>query len=92
MDIIGEVPAEAQENVRVLEEALEAAKKGWITSVAVLTASKGGFNVAVGGTQVADLMLAAEVFKAKIVEVYLDPSKNKGAPKSAILRPARGRG
>ena len=82
------------ETIRVLEEALKAAKEGVITSVAVLSANSSGFFVAVGGSQVVDLNLAADVLKARIVEVYLDPAKASGAPKatSAILRPHPGRG
>lgn len=83
--IIDNEPAPEQNQViSVLEEALDAAKKGIITSVAVLSASPGGFNVAVGGSQVIDLCFAADTFKAKVIEIYQSPAPKT---KSSIIRP-----
>jgi len=77
------VPPEQQQVIDTLHEALVAAQSGLITSVAILSANSGGFNIAMAGPQVADLYLAAGCMQAKVVEVFQSPEPKT---KSSIIR------
>jgi hypothetical protein len=67
--------------VKVLQDALSAAERGLITSVAVISVSEGGFNATSGGRQAADLYLGCGAFAAKIISVF-----NSGGGGGSIIK------
>jgi hypothetical protein len=82
----GQNPDQAQ-IIKVLQDALSAAERGLITSVAVISVSEGGFNATSGGRQAADLYLGCGAFMSKIVSVF-----NQGGGGGSIIKVRNGRG
>jgi hypothetical protein len=71
--------------VKVLKDALDAAERGLVTSVAVISVSEAGFNATSAGRQAADLYLGCGAFMSKIVSVF-----NGGG--SSLIKVSNGRG
>jgi len=80
-------PAE-QEVVAKVEAALAEVRQGGVTSIAILAIGANGFAVSTAGNQGADLNLAADSLKAKIVEVMnAQQEAMVRRAKSNIIRP-----
>jgi hypothetical protein len=69
--ILGKVPSQSEANdacVRMLEEVLEEAKRGTINTIGIACCMKTGFATSITGNKAAELNLAVDVLKAKILK------------------------
>lgn len=77
---------EQQASVDLLRESLLEAEAGNVTSVGIAVCMKGGFASVMAGYQAADLNLACDDLKAKILAAVTAGNVRKPVNKSSIIR------
>lgn len=75
--------------VDLLKEALAQALEGNIKTVGIVACMEGGFAAVMAGRQAADLNLACDDLKAKILKAVTEGSAERQSRPSSILRPVQ---
>lgn len=75
--------------VDLLKEALAQALEGNIKTVGIVACMEGGFATVMAGRQAADLNLACDDLKRKILDAVTEGTEERTTRRSSILRPVQ---